>query len=62
MNIGAACSIFMNIDTCVHTDEEKALAIYKVLQMPTHNGVNKDSMLRVIKFLFDKLYEVEAPQ
>ena len=59
MNIGKACAIFMQINDAKYTDDEKAIAIFDVLKMPTHNGVNKDSMLAVIKWLFDRCYEVE---
>lgn len=60
MNIGKACAIFAQIDGDKYTEEEKAMAIYQVMQMPTHNGVAKDKCFAVIKYLFDKLYEVEA--
>lgn len=29
------------------------------MKMPTHNGVKKDSMLSVIKWLWHKIYEIE---
>lgn len=58
MNIGKACAIFEQIESDKYTDEEKATAIYNVLEMPTHNSVSKDSMLAAIKYLFDKQYEI----
>ncbi len=59
MNIGRAMAIFENINNDTYSDEEKALAIYKVTKMPTHNSVKKDSMLSVIKWLWDKCYEIK---
>ena len=59
MNIGKACAIFVQINSDKYTDNEKAIAIYDVLQMPTHNGITKDRALAVAKYLFNKIYEVE---
>jgi hypothetical protein len=58
MNIGKARAVFLKINSEDYTDEEKATAIYYVLKMPTHNGINKDSLLTVIKYLFDAKWEV----
>lgn len=60
MKIGKACAIFLQIDSDEYTAKEKGQAIYEVLKMPTHNGINKDVMLSVIKYLFGMVYEVEA--
>jgi hypothetical protein len=60
MNIGKACAIFMQIESDKYTEEEKGIAIDVVLKMPTHMGITKDMMLKVTKYLFDKIYEVEA--
>ena len=51
MKIGKACAIFAQIDSEKYTVEEKGTAIYEVLKMPTHNGITKDQMLSVIRFL-----------
>ena len=59
MNIGKACAIFAQINSDKYTEDEKAIAIYDVLQMPTHNGITKDQILAVAKYLFEKIYEVE---
>lgn len=59
MNNGKATAIFENINNDKHSDEEKALAIYEVMKMPTHNGIKKNSMLSVIKWLWEKCYEIE---
>ena len=57
MKIGQALSIFMDIESDEHTTVEKADAIRKVLKMPTHNGVTKDMMLKVIRWLFCLFFE-----
>ena len=59
MNIGKSTAIFEDINSDKYSNEEKALAIYDVMKMPTHNGVKKDSMLSVIKWLWHKIYEIE---
>ena len=60
MNIGRAVAVFSDIDNDEYTEEEKALAIYYVMKMPTHNGVKKDWMLSVIKWLWNKCYEIKG--
>lgn len=62
MNIGKAIAIFLQIESDKHTDEEKALAIHMVLQMPTLNGITKDSLLSVAKYLYGICYETEDEQ
>ncbi len=57
MNIGRAVAVFADIDSDNYSEEEKALAIYVVLNMPTHMGIKKDEMLCVIKWLWDKCYQ-----
>lgn len=39
--------------------EEKGLAIYIVMNMETHNSVTKDSMLKVIRWLWDRAFEIK---
>lgn len=58
MRIGKACFIFENLDSEEFTDQEKALAVYMVMNMPTHMSIKKDSMINAIKWLFDKCYDV----
>lgn len=58
MKIGKACAIFQQIDSDKYTVEEKGTAILEVLKMPTHNGVTKDAMLRVINFLLYLAFDV----
>lgn len=50
------------IDTIEHieerSDEEIALAIYRILNMTTIMAVTKDNLLKIVRHLFDKCYEV----
>ena len=57
MNIGNARLIFDNINSSEYDDVEKALAIYRVMCMETHNSVTKASMLKVIRWLWDRQFE-----
>lgn len=58
MNIGKSIAICLQIENENYTEEEKALAIYNLLQMPTHNGITKDSLLKIILYMFNQLYEI----
>lgn len=60
MKIGKACAIFLQIESDKYTEEEKGQAIFQVVQMPTHNGINKDAMLKVIGWLLRLAYDVPA--
>ncbi len=57
MKYGTAINIIENLDK--HTDDEIVLAIYTILNMPTIMAVKKDSLLNVVRYLFDKCYEVK---
>ncbi len=57
MNTGKACAIFDQINDDKFDELQKAEAILRVVTMPTHNGIAKDSMVAVIKYLWEKLYE-----
>lgn len=59
MKIGKACAIFLQIDSEEYTVIEKGEAIYHVMNMPTHNGIKKDVMLSVIKWLFNQCFSLE---
>ena len=54
------------IDTIEHieerSDEEIALAIYRILNMASIMAVNKDNLVKVIRYLFNKCYEVEESE
>lgn len=59
MNIGIAQAIFEQLDNEHYSEDEKAIAIYKVMNMETHNSVRKADMLKAIKYLWHKLYKLE---
>ena len=52
------CAIFKDI-MGMHTEEDKALAIHDVMEMPTHNGFTKAEMLNVIKWLWHQKYRLD---
>ena len=43
-----------------NTAEDIGLAIYTILNMTTIMAVKKDSLLNVVRYLFDKVYKVEG--
>lgn len=57
MNIGKAQAVFERIESERYTDEEKLLAIREVMEMPTHNGIKKDTILNALKWLWN--YAIE---
>lgn len=57
MNIGVARAIFEDINNSEYSECDKALAIYRVMYMETHNSVTKASMLEVIEWLWDRHFE-----
>jgi hypothetical protein len=59
MTLGRALAIFEFIDESEASDIEKGLAISKILNMETHNSVTKQSMLKVIAWLWDKVFELK---
>ena len=58
MNIGKARTVFENINSDKYSDILKAMAIYRVMHMETHNAVTKASMLEVIRWLWDRQFEL----
>ena len=58
MKINTACQIFLQVNSDKYTDEEKGTAIYEVLKMPTHNGITKDAMLKVIEYLLNLAFDI----
>ena len=57
MNAGQALAVFKQIDSDKYTDEEKAMAIYVVMNMPTHMSITKDEIFKVVKWLWNSFYE-----
>lgn len=58
MKICQAYKILDNIDSDEYTVDEKALAIRKILDMETHNGVTKTVLLRALNWLWNEHYEL----
>lgn len=59
MNNGKARAIFDNIENASESIEEKGEAIYIVMNMETHNSVTKDSLLKVIRWLWNLAFELK---
>lgn len=58
MSIGKAVAICDNLESERYSLEEKALAIQEVMNMPTHMGVKKDTLVGMIKWLWNFNLEV----
>lgn len=58
MNLAKAIAIFAQIDSDKYTDDEKGTAIMQVTQMPTHNGITKTAMLKVIWWLLNMCFDL----
>lgn len=59
MSTGKAIAIVKDIQRTDVTDEEKALAIYVVMEMPTHMSITKDELINAIKWLWHYSWEYE---
>lgn len=59
MTYGKALTIFSNIDSGEFTDQEKDIAIHKIMTMCTHNSISKDRMMDVIEWLWNRCFEVQ---
>lgn len=57
MTMGDAYIIFQNIDAPDIEDELKGLAVQKIISLETHNGVTKDMMVNVIRYLMGLCFE-----
>lgn len=62
MNKGKAMAICQDINSDRYTDEQKVTAIYIVMNMATHNSLNKDKMLEMIKWLWHRNFKWEDKQ
>lgn len=60
MTNGKAYAICKNIESCQLTDNEKGLAIYKMLGMETHNGITKNELLAIIRYLHGLCFDVQG--
>ena len=59
MNIGTAIAIFLQIYSDQYSVREKAVAIRMVLDMPTHNGIRKDEILKVLSWLWNRHFQID---
>lgn len=48
-----AVEIFRNINSSDYTDSEKILAIVIVLKMPTHNSIDKNTIINAFRWFLD---------
>lgn len=53
-----AIVVVQNLQSEKLADETKGLAILRILEANTLNSVTKNDMKNIIKWLFDKCYEV----
>ena len=62
MKIQKALLIFDNIESEDFTEEEKAIAIKMVLNMPTKNSITKDNICKAFLWMWDQFYELDGEQ
>ncbi len=58
MSIGKAVVICENLDSDEYSIEDKLLAVHEVMNMPTHMGVVKDTLIGIIRWLWNFNLEV----
>ncbi len=58
MNIGKAVAICENINSEIYSLEDKVYAVQMVMNMPTHMGIKKYTMIEMIKWLWNFNLEV----
>ena len=58
MPLGTAHSIFEDLDSDAYTEKEKALAIYRVLNQATMNGVSKEALRTACWWLWSFAFEL----
>ena len=61
MTIGEMRRIINSLDDEGISLEQKGHAIHRMLDMETHNGITKDTMLHIIAFLWDLSFEWQLP-
>lgn len=59
INIGKAQAVFQQIKSDKWSEDEKLRAIWAVLDMPTHNGISKDTILEAFRWFFGYAIEIE---
>lgn len=60
--IGRAVAIFKAIEVANVTYKEKVGAIKMVAEMPTHNGITKDEILKAVRWLLEETFEWEESE
>lgn len=60
ITIGKACAVFQQIKSDEYSEGEKLRAIRGVLDMPTHNGITKNTILEAFRWLFDYAIEIDS--
>lgn len=61
MTVGVAFALFKDINNPGFSDLEKGRAVQIVTDAATHNSITKDDMLRVIRWLWDFVFEETDP-
>lgn len=59
MRFGEANKIFTNIDSDEFNFQQKGQAIQVIFEMATHNSIRKDDILKVVKWMWQQMYEVK---
>lgn len=59
MSVREAITILDHIDGDNFSDAEKAIAIYKIMNLPTYNSIPKRVIIKAIKWLWNKHYFFE---
>ena len=57
MTYGKAIAICADIENPEYTDEERGLAIHKIMSMETINAVTKDTLMKAIRWMWNQLFE-----
>ena len=59
INVGKANAVFKQIESDEYSEDEKLRSILTVLDMPTHNGITKDTILKALRWLCEYTIEVD---
>lgn len=59
IDVGKANAVFKQIESDEYSEDEKLRSILVVLDMPTHNGITKDTILKAFRWLFEYAVEVD---
>ena len=58
MGNGEAYAICKNINDCDRSDNDKGLAIYIMMNMETHNGITKQELIEIIRYLHKLCFDI----